>query len=223
MTPTITRGILIVAHFESINIGDHFESLEVIGKEHKRILVKCACGKEKKIITGNWGFTKSCGCSRKKHPQLFKKTHGQTKRQGKRQVLTPTYLTWRNMRARCNNRNSDRYPYYGGRGISICKEWDESFENFLSAMGERPPGKTLERLNVNENYSSKNCRWATKKEQARNTRLTRYLELSGERKCIATWAEDLCVNVKTLETRLRLGWSDEKILTTPVKSKTMQS
>ncbi len=92
-----------------------------------------------------------------------------------------TYDSWANMIARCTQVNHHKYPRYGGRGIQICQRWRDSFSNFLSDMGERPNGKTLDRFPNNDgNYEPGNCRWATPKEQSAN-KDSGLIDLQGQR------------------------------------------
>lgn len=83
---------------------------------------------------------------------------------------SPTYRSWDSMKQRCNNKNVDQWDDYGGRGINYTQEWAR-FENFLSDMGERPEGTSLDRINNDLGYSKENCRWATKKQQQNNQKM----------------------------------------------------
>jgi hypothetical protein len=80
---------------------------------------------------------------------------------------TPTYVSWQTMRRRCVDENHPAYKYYGGKGVSVCERWSV-FDNFLSDMGERPIGHTIDRINSDGNYEPSNCRWADWKTQAAN-------------------------------------------------------
>lgn len=99
-----------------------------------------------------------------------RRTHGHSR--GHNGRPTRTYKTWQTMHQRCANPNKDGYENYGGRGIRVCARWS-SFEAFVADMGERPPGKTLDRIHPNKHYTPANCRWATPKEQGRNRRTTK--------------------------------------------------
>lgn len=122
---------------------------------------------------------------------------------------------WCGMRARCRNQNNTSWHNYGGRGISVCERW-QTFENFIADLGPRPsPLHSLERVNNDGNYEPGNVVWATRKEQAQNTRQVRRLSFNGETLTISDWARKLGVRVHTICTRLARGWSLERALTTP--------
>lgn len=130
-------------------------------------LCQCDCGK-RLVIRGNYlsGRTRSCGCLRvdtgREKGELTAKH---------RDINSPEYAAWANMRDRCRNPNNHAYKNYGGRGIKVCKRWDK-YENFLSDMGRRPSSKhSLDRYPDNDgDYKKSNCRWATVKEQGNNRR-----------------------------------------------------
>jgi hypothetical protein len=130
-------------------------------------------------------------------------------------VRTKTYQIWIDMRKRCNKPARADYKNYGARGIMVCERWNQSFANFLLDMGEAPPESSIERIDNNGNYEPSNCRWATRKEQQRNTRRTQFYELNGETLCVRAWEEKLGLSQGALWHRLRRGWDSQKALSTP--------
>lgn len=145
--------------------------LTIIGErpeDNIKILCRCDCGKEKMITIAHLlkRTIKSCGCIRSEKTIARKTKHGFGGGKIKR---SKEYESWAAMRKRCNNPNDKAYKNYGGRGIIICNSW-EDFNNFITDMGPRPDGKSLDRVNNDGNYEPSNCRWATRLEQNRNKR-----------------------------------------------------
>src|ERR1700723_2289660 len=143
------------------------------GQTQAIALYKCICGKEFEALINNInkGNTRSCGCLHKKIISENTKTHGMTR--------TTEYNIWLNMKARCYNKNEPAYKNYGGRGITLCDRWLESFENFYKDMGNRPIKHTIDRINNDGNYCKENCRWVTMLDQSHNKRNNRLLEVNG--------------------------------------------
>lgn len=132
---------------------------------------------------------------------------------------SPTHISWMAMNQRCNDKNHDNYKYYGGRGIKVCKRWNH-FINFYIDMGERPEGYSLERIDVEKDYSPDNCKWVSHKEQCNNRRSSRFIEFNGETRTLQQWAEFTGITRNTIEKRIdNYGWSVEKALTTPTRGK----
>jgi hypothetical protein len=121
------------------------------------------------------------------------------------------------MRHRCNGPADPSYARYGGRGIRVCPQWDESFAVFLADMGARPSRHhTIDRKDVDADYSPGNCRWATHKEQSRNRRSHRRITYAGETLLLCEWAERTGLKRTAITERLRRGWSVHAALTTPL-------
>lgn len=184
------RSLVTRAHNRLDLVGKRFSRLVVVaegktkmhpsGSSHSSFVCECDCGSVVSVIgtsltTGN---TTSCGCF---NLELLKAraTHAMTG--------TRTYRIWQAMRNRCRNTNMAGWQNYGGRGIRVCERWS-SFENFLSDMGESPPGHEIDRIDNNGIYEPNNCRWATREQQSRNKRSNRIISFNGQSKCMKDWA-----------------------------------
>lgn len=200
--------------------GQKYGRLTVIERAgsniHKKALWKCRCdcGREVVVIGSNLlnGNTNSCGCYKSDMTSERMQTHGQSQ--------TRLYHIWKNMRQRCGNPRKPDYQYYGGRGIKIDKRWDDynEFEKWALANGYTDE-LTIDRINVDGNYTPENCRWVSMTEQARNMSRNRMLEYNGEKHCIAEWGEILGISPKVLGLRINAyHWSIERTLTTPVRA-----
>ena len=134
--------------------------------------------------------------------------------------IHPLHQKWRRMRQRCSNPNHEKYANYGGRGIKVCKEWDESFEAFVewSLRNGWEPGLEIDRYpNQDGDYEPGNCRFVTRKEQCRNYSRNLIIEAFGESKILKAWSEDKRCAVKyiTLFYRIKAGWNPEEAISTP--------
>lgn len=174
---------------------------------------RCDCGKTVSVNADalKAGRTKSCGCLQAERRAETHTTHGAWKGG----TETTTHRSWRMMMARCYEPSNNRYASYGGMGIKVCEQWKE-FQHFLGDMGERPPGMTLDRIDSNRDYSKENCRWASQKQQQNNRRNNRLITANGETMTMSQWAERTGIGCGTIFSRLEIGWSEEKSVTTPV-------
>lgn len=181
------------------------------GVKDRNAYWECVCECGQSIVTKGAslrsGVTQSCGCLHKERSSTacIKRLliHGKTVGGNQR-----VYRIWANMISRCTNPNFDAYPYYGGRGIRVCEDW-KTFGSFLRDMGEPTSGKhSIDRFpNKDGNYEPGNCRWATKLEQANNTRGNRVVEIDGVKKSVAQWAlEPNAMRAVTIYGRLARGW-----------------
>lgn len=133
---------------------------------------------------------------------------------------TPEYSAWQQMRLRCTKPEHRAFPDYGGRGITVCDQWMNSVEAFFADMGPKPsPKHELDRIDNNKGYSPENCRWVLRTVNCRNRRSNRQITYRGQTKTIAEWSDDLSIPRDTIAKRLSSGWSAEKALSTPVRSK----
>ncbi len=190
-------------------IGKRFGNLVVIAEGEKstnhrefRWICRCDCGNITQSISGfdlRSGHTKSCGCLHLEKMKDVKTTHGKSS--------SRLYHIWQNMRARCNRPSSQFYSCYGGRGITVCEEWRNSFETFYEwAMANGySDDLTIDRINNDGNYEPSNCRWATQERQNRNTRKNVFLSVNGITKTISEWAKETGVSYSTISWRYKQG------------------
>lgn len=191
--------------------GEKFGNLTVIGRGdndksgHVRWKCKCDCGKikEKPVYARDLkvGKVVSCGCI---HHQKITIHNGSKER---------LYQTWKGMLKRCENPNCTNFHNYGKRGIKVCDEWKDylTFKAWALKTGYKER-LTIDRINVNGNYTPDNCRWVTLKEQSNNKRNNVYTTINGEKHTLAEWAELAGVNKSTIRQRYHKGVRGELLL-----------
>jgi hypothetical protein len=179
--------------------------------------VKCRCdcgniyiGIQSDIVSGH---TQSCGCLQREIVAKAKSTHQQS---GSR-----LYSVWRGMKERCYITSAINYSYYGGRGITICDEWINSFQAFYDwAMSHGyQDDLTIDRIDNDGNYEPSNCHWTTVKKQSLNKSDNHVVTLNGISKPLIVWCEEHGINYKTVRDRLKRGWSYQDALSKPVQTK----
>lgn len=188
-------------------IGKKFNRLTVISlspvrssSRGKLYVFQCDCGnitKPQRLRAIRNGVVKSCGCLNKELTSKRSKTHGKSK--------TKQYKAYIGMKQRCSNPNYKQYKDYGGRGISVCKRWEESYENFLQDMGDRPKGKELDRINNDGNYEPGNCRWVTSLENKKTSSNTRKIDYQGVTYSLTELSSLLGIPPSTLSYRIKKG------------------
>jgi hypothetical protein len=194
--------------------GKTFERLTVVGLSHldknksSYWLCKCVCGKDKVINKSSLiqGKSKSCGC--------LNQTHGEGGFIQGSNLRNPTkeYSLWISIKGRCFNPKMKFFHRYGGRGITMCDRWKNSYEDFLEDVGRAPSSKhSLDRINVDGNYEPSNCKWATQKEQMNNTCRNRFIEWNGKKQTVIQWCEELNLNENKIRSRIKRNWDVSKI------------
>lgn len=171
------------------------------GRKEVMWLCRCDCGKEVLVHSGclHKHGTVSCGCA--KVNRLTK--HGMSD--------TRIDIIYRGMKQRCYDHNAENYHSYGGRGVKICDEWLNDKRTFFDWAEHNGYSDSLsiDRIDVNGNYTPDNCRWVTQKKQSNNRRNNTAVEYNGVSKTIAEWSSELGVPYQTIYSRLRAGWSVE--------------
>ena len=168
----------------------------------RKFITLCACGNQRVVYLEKLrnGMIHSCGCT--KRPSMLR--HGM--------YLSPTYHAWTAMKERCSNPTCKAFPNYGGRGIKVDDRWMR-FENFFADMGEKPAGLSIERIDNDGPYAPGNCRWATRTEQSRNTRRSRFVILNGVSLCVEDAAKQVGISPHMIQWRAkRLNGTDQDAL-----------
>lgn len=182
--------------------GKRFGRLVCISPVKKKVwwwICQCDCGAKKEVCAGaltrKLKPTLSCGCLAREVMKTKVGENGTNYRHGHAvgSARSETLAIWSNMIRRCHKETDRAYKDYGARGIKVCERWHD-FKNFLSDMGERPKGLSMDRIDNDGNYDPSNCRWATQKEQVRNTRRARLVEYNGEVVSMAKLCEEMNLN-----------------------------
>ena len=189
----------------TFELGSQVGRWTVLGSEgHGRWLCRCECGTEASVMASELKPERSKQCRNCRNLR-----HGAARVN----MQTKEYVTWCAVISRCCTATASKYRNYGGRGITVCQRWRESFEAFIQDMGECPsPKHSIDRINNDGHYEPGNCRWATMKEQARNRSSNVRFTISGHTRTLAEWAEVAGIKYGTLHSRLKRGWTIERAL-----------
>lgn len=214
---------------QSMEVGPNFKdisgmrfgrllALQFAGRnERGHILWKCACDCGNEVLKCGQalrnGSTRSCGCFQRQLAFDRHRIHGE--------AGSPEHMVWVSMIQRCINPSHRYWHLYGGRGITVCKQWrgPMGFQTFLRDMGHRPSqSHSIDRFPDNNGpYSPENCRWATRIEQARNRSTNCLITFRGHTLTIQEWSERSGIHKSVIQWRFRHGWSPQRTLTTPVR------
>lgn len=193
--------------------GKKFGRLTVIEKSNERSsgsikwICTCECGNTVSVVSRDLrnGHTKSCGCIPKGH----KVEHGMSN--------TRIYNIWSHMRRRCKDKKREDYSRYGGKGITVCNEWESfsAFYEWAMANGYKDI-LTIDRIDNEKGYSPENCRWVDIYAQAQNRRCCLYYEKDGDIKTLAEWCRELELDYHLIYCRIRRGWSFDRAISEPI-------
>lgn len=198
-------------------IGQTIDQITIKEKirENKRTKYKCLCSCGKECTKESSQLTQSiCRCVDCGNSSSSLKRRTTFEHKG-----TSEYRAWSNMKNRCTNPKYELYHRYGGRGITVCDEWVNSFETFLKDMGKKPSKQhSIDRINNDLGYSKDNCKWATKKEQSNNTKNTKMVELNGILKPLSYWCDTMNLNKSTILKRISTGMNPQDAILSGAKN-----
>lgn len=183
---------------------------------HQFYRCRCTCG-EIVTVSGSalvQGKAKSCGCLRKEKAKVHAEALNRNEVSVKHgDYSSRLYRIWVGMKRRCYNECCDHYDNYGGRGITVCEDWRDNYQQFKTwALANGYSDElTLDRIDSNKDYSPDNCRWATRKTQANNTRSNVRVEYHGENRTITEWSQITGIPDSTIQSRLSKGYPLEDV------------
>ena len=184
-----------------------------IGDGNARWLCICDCGNRIVVTSGNFHRRNTCSAKCVNRGGEATHKHGAASNTASAE-LRITYKSWSAMKARCLSPTAKDYGRYGGRGITVCDRWRDSFEAFMADMGFRPSSQyTLDREDNYGNYEPSNCRWATPTEQSNNRRSNRTITFNGDTLTLAQWSRRVGLPEAAIAGRLDAGWPVERAMT----------
>lgn len=184
---------------------------KIISEKPRRMFrCQCECGNigEVQLACLRNGHSTSCGCEQKRRAAEAQTKHGIADKH-------PLYLTWKNMKKRCNYPNASEYENYGGRGICVCEEWSNSFQSFYDWAINNGWSRelTIDRIDTNGNYCPENCRWSNVETQMNNMTKNHYIEYNGSTYTLSTLAKHLNIPYNIVRYRLsNCKWSVEHLI-----------
>jgi hypothetical protein len=202
-------------------VGQKFGRLTVLDRDisassgaghHVKFICICDCGNKVSVSGTNLrrGISKSCGCLRGDSIKQRNVTH----------CLTGTRLhkIWIGMKERCYTTHFAAYQHYGGRGIKVCDEWKDDFQAFYdwAMSNEYDDTKSIDRIDSDGNYEPSNCRWVTYSIQNKNKRTSKLITFQGKTQNLVDWERETGIDHRTIDARLKYGWSIEDALTRKV-------
>lgn len=204
-----------IIHFKNLGLGEDISgksfnqltAIECVGHILNTAAIYwrclCECGNYVNVTIGHLksGHTKSCGCYATEQRSIVHTKHGLRKHKN--------YPLWAKMLQRCYNQNNPKYHRYGGRGITVCDRWRESFKNFYADIGDKPEGMSIDRRDNDGNYEPSNCRWATPKEQSNNKHNNCKFD---DDTSVNLWADDNNFNTDYVRELFHKGLTKEEIL-----------
>ena len=203
--------------------GRTFGRLTVLKRDKDRskpgrtyYLCKCKCGNKKSIRSDGLtsGDSKSCGCLQKENILKVVEEHIVTHGESNSRL----YGIYCGMKARCYNKNRKSYKDYGGRGIKVCDEWLNDFEAFRNWAFKNGYSNDLsiDRIDNDGDYEPDNCRWVNRKQQNRNKRTNRIIEIDGKKQTLTDWCNEVGIGRHTVLDRINKGWNEkDAVLTKP--------